>query len=244
LIPPPGEMTKNWPAFAKPIIDLWNLASTNLQGLTMQFKDQIEVAGNWLFTELAGIGKNILQFLASIFLAGVFLVYSEPISKSIVKIFKKVAGKNGEKFATLSVVTVRNVFKSVIGVAFIQATLASIGFFIAGVPYAGLWTILCLITGIIQLGVWIIVIPISVYMFMATGTLTAILFAVWIIFVALSDNFIKPILMGRGAPVPMMVIFLGSIGGFIYTGFIGLFMGAIVLSIGYKLFMAWVETEN
>jgi len=244
LFQAPSAVTKNWPAIAKPVADLVDLASVNLKGLTMQFKDQLEVAGNWLFTELAGIGKSILQFLASIFLAGVFLVYSEPISKSILKIFKKVAGKNGEKFASISVITVRNVFKGVIGVALIQATLASIGFFIAGVPYAGLWSVICLITSIIQLGVWIIAIPVSIYMFTVTGTLNATIFAIWMIFVSLSDNIVKPILLGRGSPVPMMVIFLGSIGGFIYIGFIGLFLGAIVLSIGYKLFMVWVEIES
>ena len=66
--------------------------------------------------------------------------------------------------------------------------------------------------------------------------------AVWLILVMLSDNFLKPLLLGRGAPVPMPVIFLGSIGGFMTMGFLGLFVGAIVLSIGFKLFESWLNS--
>ncbi len=118
------------------------------------------------------------------------------------------------------------------------------GFFIAGVPFAGLWSIICLFTGIVQIGVGPIGIPIAIYMFTATDTLTAVLFAIWMVIVTLSDNFIKPFIMGMGAPAPMLVVFLGSIGGFIYSGFMGLFLGAIVLSVGYRLFRLWIGQEQ
>ena len=81
-------------------------------------------------------------------------------------------------------------------------------------------------------------------MFYNADTLTAALLMVWLILVMLSDNFLKPVLLGRGAPVPMLVIFLGSIGGFISMGFIGLFIGAVVLSLGFKLFQAWLESDS
>jgi predicted PurR-regulated permease PerM len=244
LIPPPGEATKNWPAFAQPIIDIWQLASKNIGAATMQYKDQLEIVGTFILRSLASIGQGVLQFVASIVLAGVFLIYSEPLSNSMLKIFKKLAGKDGENMASLSVVTVRNVFKGVLGVAFIQAALAGLGYFIAGVPYAGLWTLISLILAIVQIGVGPVAIPIAIYMFTVTDTLTATLLAIWMIPVTLSDNILRPILMGMGAPVPMLVIFMGAIGGFIFTGFIGLFLGAIILSIGYKLFLVWIETET
>jgi predicted PurR-regulated permease PerM len=244
LIPPPGETTKNWPSIAKPIVDLWQHASENLQEAAMQYKNQLEVVGTWLLKSLASIGQGVLQFVGSIVLAGVLLVYSDPLSKSMIKIFKKLAGKDGENMASLSVATVRNVFKGVLGVAFAQATLAGLGYFIAGVPYAGLWTVISLILAIVQIGVGPVAIPIAIYMFSATDTLTATLLAIWMIPVTLSDNILRPILMGIGAPVPMLVIFMGAIGGFIYTGFVGLFLGAIVLSIAYKLFLVWIETDT
>ncbi len=244
LIPPPGEIVKNWPSIFHPVVDLWQLASENLQAAAMQYKDEVGVAGTWIFKSLASIGQGVVQFVASIFIAGVFLVYSEPISKAMLKIFIKLSGKNGENLANLSVGTIRSVFKGVLGVAFIQAALASIGFFIAGVPYAGLWSVVSLFLAIIQIGVGPVAIPIAVYMFFVTDTLTATLLAIWMVPVTLSDNILRPILMGMGAPVPMLVIFMGAIGGFITSGFIGLFLGAIVLSIGYKLFIVWLESEG
>lgn len=244
LIPPPGEAAKNWPAFMKPVLDLWTSASDDLKDFSIQYKEELTVAGTWLAKTLAGIGKGVLEFIASIFLAAVFLVYSEPIGKAMTRIFKKLAGKNGEEFAAITAVTVRNVFKGVLGVASIQTLLVGLGFFIAGVPHAGLWTVLCLVLAIVQVGVGPIAIPIAIYMFTATDTLTATLLALWMIPVTLSDNILRPILMGRGALVPMLVIFMGAIGGLMYDGFIGLFLGAIILSIMYKLFMAWLGPET
>ncbi len=81
-------------------------------------------------------------------------------------------------------------------------------------------------------------------MFTITSPLNAILFAVWMIVVASTDNVLTPILMGRKSSVPMLVLLMGSMGGFITIGFLGLFLGAVILSIGYKLFDAWLNTET
>ncbi len=244
LIPPPGGNTANWPAIAKPIVDFWHLASDNLQEAILKYSDQVKEYGGWLLIELAGIGEGIIYFSFSIIIAGFLLVYSNSSFVVSQKIFRKLAGKNGDNFASITVITIRNVIKGVFGVAFIQAIMAGIGFFVAGVPFAGLWTILCLILAIVQIGLGPIVIPVAIYMFSVTETTSAVFLSIWLGIAFLSDNVLKPILMGRNAPAPMLVIFIGSIGGFIYNGFIGLFLGAIILTIGYKLFLIWLDTEN
>jgi len=134
--------------------------------------------------------------------------------------------------------------KGILGVAVIQATMAGVAFFIAGVPYAGVWTVACLFLAIIQVGGGPVIIPIIIYMFSTSSTLTASLLAVWLVITLLSDNILKPILLGRGAPAPTLVVFLGAIGGFISSGFLGLFLGAVVLTIGYKLFMLWINPSE
>jgi predicted PurR-regulated permease PerM len=156
-------------------------------------------------------------------------------------LFVSLAGERGSDFADISTITIRNVVKGILGVAIIQGILAGIGFAIAGVPGAGVWAFLCLFLAIIQIGIAPVAIPVIIFMFYSASTLTAGLLMVWLIFVMLSDNFLKPILLGRGAPVPMLVIFLGSIGGFISMGFIGLFVGAVILSLSFKLFRAWLN---
>ena len=217
------------------------MASHNLQATTIKYQNEFKVVGGWLIRAFAGFGTGIAQFVASLILSGVLLVYTDSISMSMRKLFIKLAGEKGDDFTHTTILTVRNVFKGVLGVAFIQAFLAGIGFFIAGVPYPGFWTMICLILAIVQIGVGPVAIPISIYMFSVTDTFTATLLALWMIPVTLSDNILRPILMGRGAPVPMLVIFLGSIGGFIYQGFVGLFLGAIILSLGYKLIISWLD---
>jgi predicted PurR-regulated permease PerM len=244
LIPPPGGSTANWPNIAKPIVDFWQLASDNLQEAIVKYSDQVKEYGTLLLLALAGISKGILSFIVSIIIAGVLLIYSDSSEAVTKKIFGKLVGIHNENFTEIIVRTIRNVVKGILGVAVIQTIMAGIGFFIAGVPFAGLWTILCLILAIVQVGVGPIAIPVAIYMFSVSDTTTAVILAIWLGITLISDNVLKPILLGRNAPAPMLVIFLGAIGGFIYNGFIGLFLGAIILTIGYKLFMIWLDTET
>lgn len=244
LIPPPDQSVQSWPAFTKPIVDIWILASNSLQSFIIQYKEQVAEAGRWLFSAIAGIGLGILQFVISILIAGVMLVYAESGSQALERVFVRLAGKRGHDFAQLSEVTIHQVVKGILGVAVIQTTLASIGFFIFGVPAAGLWAVICLILAIVQIGVGPVVVPLIIYMFSVADPTTASLFMVWSIVVLVSDNILRPILLGRGAPVPTLVIFLGSIGGFISTGFIGLFLGAVILSLAYKLAEEWLSDSE
>ncbi len=243
VVPAPGERVANWPSFAKPIVDFWQLASDNIQEAALKYSDQIKAAGIWFLSALAGIGKGLLQFVVSIIIACVMLIYSSDLSKAAKKIFVNLAGKDGDKFSAIAVGTIRNVVKGILGVAVIQTTMAGLGFFIAGVPFAGIWTVICLILAIVQVGVGPVAIPIAIYMFSVSDTLTATLLAVWLLITLISDNVLKPILLGRGAPAPMLVIFMGAIGGFIFNGFLGLFLGAVILSIGYKLLITWMNKD-
>jgi predicted PurR-regulated permease PerM len=97
---------------------------------------------------------------------------------------------------------------------------------------------------VLQIPLIFITLPIIIYLFAEKELITAIIWSVLIFVAGLSDNVLKPILLGKGAPVPMLVIFIGVIGGFIFSGFIGLFTGAIVMSIGYKLFLGWINSDN
>lgn len=244
IIPPPGDRVASWPGFTKPIIDAWQLASDNLQSTVVTYQEQVTAAVKALLASIAKTSLGILQFVLSIIIAGVILVYSDEGGDTLKRIFVKIAGDRGAEYANLSEATIRNVVKGILGVAVIQTLLAGLGFVIAGVPAAGLWTFFCLLFAIIQVGVGPIMIPVIIYMFSTADTTTAVIFLIWGVFVLISDNFLKPFLLGRGAPVPMLVVFLGAIGGFIARGFIGLFLGAVILSVGYKLFQAWMADQS
>jgi predicted PurR-regulated permease PerM len=241
LIPPPGEFVRNWPSFTKPFINFWQHASDNLQEAILEHQDQVTTIGAWFFSALSGLGKGIFQFVISIALAAILLIFSATLNEAALKIFNKITPVYGKTFLTLSVDTVGTVIKGVIGVAAIQAVMAGIAFFIVGIPFAGVWTIICLVLSMVQIGSWPILLPMAIYMFSTQDTITASLFAGWMIVVVMTDNVLTPLLMGRGSSVPMLVIFIGTIGGFMAIGFLGLFMGAVTLSIAYKLFVAWLN---
>ena len=186
---------------------------------------------------------GILQFALSIIIAAVFLTYSEDAARSSKKLFIKLAGSRGEEFAAVSEQTVRNVATGVIGVALIQSTLIGVAMLIMELPLAGVWIIITLIFAIAQIPLLLVTIPVIIWCFAVKQPLPAVLWMLYLIVAGASDSYLKPLIMGKGASVPMLVIFLGALGGFIAFGFLGLFLGAIILSLGYKLYLTWLETE-
>src|SRR5205809_2817228 len=134
---------------------------------------------------------------------------------------------------TLAGSTIRAVAKGVLGVAVIQAALAWAGMSFAGVPAPAAWALLVLICAVAQLPSALVLVPVTIYVFASSSKSTAIAFLVWALFVGIIDNVLKPLLLGRGAGVPTLVIVIGAIGGMISSGIIGLFVGAVVLGVGY-----------
>jgi predicted PurR-regulated permease PerM len=239
-IPPPSEDVKSWPLIGNSVYSVWSSASASLEQTLMQYREQIIGYGTALVKGLMSTLSGGLQLIVSLIIAG-FLLVIPGIGVSVRKFVKRLVGERGDEFADLTVKSIGNVVKGILGVAFIQSLIIGIGFLLAGVPFAGLWTLLVLILAILQIPPTLIVIPVIVYLFTALNTVPAILWSVFLLLGGLSDNFLKPILLGQGASVPMLVIFLGVIGGFMLSGFIGLFTGAIVVSIGYKLMVAWMN---
>ena len=239
-IPPPNESVREWPLIGEKIYDIWASFYTNIEDALNNYEGEIAQAGKKVLSSILSLTGTIGMFILSIIIAGVLLSIKGTESLNT-KIFTRLLGKNGAAFAKMSEDTIKSVTKGVIGVAFIQAILLGVIFAFAGVPYAAVWATLCLILGVMQLPPSLISIPIVIYLFSVNETLVASFWAVLIVLAGSVDNILKPILMGRGSSVPMLVVFLGSLGGFMTTGFLGLFTGAIVLSIGYELFMAWVN---
>ena len=240
-IPPPPESVGTWPVIGPPLAKFWSLASVNLGAALEKIGPQIKVVGGWLLSAAGGVGVGILQFVFAIIIAGVLLAHSESGEKTAQAIATRLMGEQGSRLAELARVTVRGVARGILGVAFIQTILAGLGFLAVGLPAAGLLALLSLILAVVQVGVGPIVIPAAIYVFATADTLTAVLFLIWSVFVTLLDNILKPILLGRGAQVPMPVIFVGAIGGLLAYGILGLFVGAVALALGYTLFYAWLR---
>ncbi|MEP7129266.1 MAG: AI-2E family transporter [Chitinophagales bacterium] len=243
-IPLPSEELKTFPIVGSKIFEIWSNAMNNLQGFAMEYQDQLKAIFISLFGMIASTGKGLVMLALAVVVSGVLLANATVAGNFINAFFKRVAGPSGLEITSVAAVTIRNVTRGILGVAFIQAMFAGIGIYVAGVPFAGLWTMICFMLSVMQIGMLPVSVGVIIYIWTSAPTSTAIMLTVWMVLVGTMDNVLKPILLGKGAPVPMLVVFLGAIGGFIHSGFIGLFSGAIILSLGYNLFVGWVKKNE
>lgn len=241
-LPAPSESVADWPLIGSWLYDKWLDLSQNMGETLGQYLPEITVWGERVLGTLANTGMGILAFAGSIIIAGIFLIYFESSAESGRKLFKKIAGDRGDEFLEISVQTMRNVAVGVLGVAVIQTTLMGLGLIFAQIPLAGLWILVLLIMTIAQIPALLFSIPVIIYMFAFKDPLPAALWSVYLLLTGALDNILKPMFMGKGSTVPTIVIFLGAIGGFAAFGFIGLFLGAMLLSLAYRLYMAWVSS--
>lgn len=240
-IPPPPVSVKEWPLIGDKAFQIWEQLGTGMDNIIQKYPDEVKTIAGYFLQLLATTGKAFLIFAISILISGVFLSYAEESSRFAHTVFNRLINSTKFDMATISAITIRNVVKGILGVAIIQSLCAGIGMLTVGIPYAGIWTLLCMVLAIVQIGIFPIVIGVLIYVWTTDHTTTAILFTIWMILVGALDNILKPLMMGKGAPVPMLVIFLGSLGGFIYSGIVGLFTGAVILSLAYRLFDAWLK---
>jgi len=240
IIPAPPAGVENWPIIGTRLASAWSQASRDVSEVVRNLAPYIKAAVPGLLSVSSGFGLTVLQFALSIIVAGVLLANAQGAYRVTSSLCNRLFGAAGSEFQQLIGATIRSVTSGILGVALIQSILAGLGFLIAGLPGAGVWTIAFLVAAVLQVGV-VVLIPAVIYMFTIASVSKAVIFLAWCIVVALIDNFLKPLLLGRGVEVPTAVIFLGAIGGFVALGLVGLFVGAIVLSVGYKLFLAWLD---
>lgn len=243
VIPPPKQSVADLPLIGENLYSFWDKSSTNLDNVIKNHREEIKSLATKGAAILGGFGMTVLQFVISIIIGGVFITNTKGASEVCHKIAVRLAGSYGAEFSALSVATVRSVVQGVIGVAFIQSILAGIGMGVVGVPATGIWMLAVLILAIVQLPPILVLAPIIAYVFSVESSSVAIIFMVWAILVSASDAFLKPMLMGRGVDIPMLIILLGAIGGMMMSGIVGLFVGAVVMGLGYKLFIAWIDNE-
>jgi predicted PurR-regulated permease PerM len=242
-IPAPARSVAEWPLVGEKVYKVWSHASRDLPALVDEAQPQLKEFSKKMLEMVAGTAGGVLSFLGSLIIAGIMMAYGRSGARAMSRIICRVAGKEkGPGFYSLSTATIRSVAMGVVGVAFIQALLLGLGFMAAGIPGAGVLAILVLLIGILQLPALLISLPVIGYIWWAGGdsTMMSIVFTIYLLVAGAADNVLKPLLLGRGVDAPMPIILLGALGGMVSAGLIGLFVGAVILALGYVIFMDWV----
>ena len=194
------------------------------------------------FAGSAGFGT--LKFVAAVVISGFLFHYGPRLVAAIKRIQARLVTQRSQDFVALAGLTIRTVAQGVIGVAVLQALLAGIGLKLAGVPHAGVLAFAVLVLAILQIGSAVVLIPVIIWIWATKDFAVALPLTIYLLVVGFADNILKPILMGRGLNTPMLVIFIGVLGGMLAHGILGLFVGPIILAVTWELIMAWIREER
>ena len=242
-VPPPPARVAELPLVGPKLYAAWAQAANDMPAFAKQFGPQLANFTKWVVGAAGGMVGAVLALLLAVILAAITLAYAETARAFIASVLARVTGsrERGKHYMDVIGATVRSVANGVIGVAFVQALLCGIGFFLVGIPGAGILSLLAMALGVVQVPVVLVTLPAIIYAFAVKSTTIAILFTIWFIIAGLSDAVLKPLMIGHGLEVPMPVILLGVIGGVIAYGLVGLFIGAVLLAVGYVLFREWLD---
>ncbi|MDB1124992.1 AI-2E family transporter [Vibrio algarum] len=244
VLPKPNTSIQEIPVVGEKLYTALSSASSNIEGVFSKYSNEIKDLAAQTASIVGSVGGGFVQFIISTIIAGAFMTNADKCLLGITKLAERLTGDKGEELVQLSKSTVRSVVQGVIGVAVIQSIFAGLGLVVAGVPAAAFWALAVLLVAIIQLPPILALLPAIIYMFSGDSTLAASLFLVWCIVISGSDAILKPMLLSRGSEIPMLVILLGALGGMAMSGIVGLFVGAVVLSLTYQLFVAWLASEE
>jgi len=240
-VPPPAERVQEWPLVGEKLYSSWLLASQNLSAALERFGPQLEAMRHSLLDTAGGASVAFLQMFFSAIIAGFFLAAAEVSVGGTRSAVNWLVGERGSVLLAISEATVRSVARGVLGVAIIESIVAAIGLVFAGVPAAGFWTFLILVLSIVQVPPLLVMIPMLFYVLSIAGPVGSTVFLVCTVLVVGIDTFLKPVLLGRTVDAPMLVILMGAIGGMMLMGIVGLFVGAVVVVVGWELLQFSLE---
>jgi len=195
----------------------------------------------WFVARAGSLGVTMLHFLLTTIIAAIMYAKGEVIRSGVLSFAGRLAGPQGEEVALLAAKAVRGVALGVVLTALIQTALGGAGLFIAGVPAAALLTAVTFMLCLAQIGPALVLVPAVIWLYWQDSALWGTILLIFTIVALTIDNVIRPILIKKGADLPLLLIFAGVIGGLIAFGVIGLFIGPVMLAVTYTLLKAWVK---
>ncbi len=244
LIPPPPDSVAAWPIIGEQLSNVWWLATTNLHAALAEVKPQADAVTRGLLKASAGVSLAVLQFAVSLIIAGLLFGPAQSLAATLQALEARILSERGHRIFNLIHATMNNVARGVIGVALLQTTLAGIGYLVSGYPFGAAITLVVLVFSILSLPATLVVLATVIYAWTFMDTLPALIFTIYMVPVGILDNFLRPMIVAHGLPVPIAIMFIGVIGGALTGGLLGLFIGPVVLAIGYQLFSAWISDDD
>ena len=244
-LPQPPSWVAGIPLVGRRISATWlELAALPREELAARAAPYTSTAVRWIIAQAGGIGATLLQLILILAVAPILWAKGEVAARAVTAFANRLGGQRGENAVVLAGQAIRAVALGVVVTALVQAVLAGLGLAIAGVPFAGVLSALALLSSIAQLGPAPVLIPAVIWLFWSGNPVWGTILGVWTVIVGLLDNVIRPLLIKKGADLPLLLILVGVIGGLIAFGVVGLFVGPVVLAVSYTLLVAWTRTDE
>ena len=243
-LPAPPTWLREYP-YGETIYQKWEKSSQDRTQLIQDLSPLLKQGATKLGQMAGKVGVGLLEFALALIICGFFFAYGETLTRSGQMTLQKLFGPKGDELLDISARTIRSVMLGILGTAALQAALMCIGFSLAGVPQVVLLGFAGFFFASLQLSCGIVWVPVVIWLFLEGKTGWAVFNLIWGIgVVGLVDNFTKPYLISRGSNLPFGIIFLGVIGGFIAYGFLGIFFGATLMAVAFRLFKEWLAGDT
>ncbi len=245
LLSGPPEWLASMPLIGDRLAASWQqLAAVSAAEISAYLAPLTRTIGLWFLSQVGNLGLLLVQFLLTVIITAILSANGETAVAGIESFVRRLAGEQGVKAVHLGAMAVRGVALGVVVTAIVQSAFAGVGIAIAGVPFAMLLTAVMFILGVAQIGPAPVLIGAVIWVYSRSGVAWGTALLVWSIFCMTFDNLLRPMLIRRGADLPLLLIFAGVIGGLIAFGVIGLFIGPVVLAVAYTLLVDWVSEEE
>jgi len=244
-VPPAPSWLATIPVIGSRLASRWQqVASATPEEVSARLAPLASTIMLWFVGKVGSLGLLLVQLLLTVVVVAILYSRGETAARGVDRFARRLAGPQGENAVHLAARGVRAVALGVVVTAIIQTVLVGIGLVVAGVPFATILIALVFVLAVAQLGPALVLIPAAIWVYARSGAVWGTVFLVWAIFCGTFDNFVRPLLIRRGADLPLLLVFAGVIGGLIAFGIIGLFIGPVVLAVAYTLLVDWVNDQN
>jgi len=244
-LPPPPDVIRHLPFVGPKVAAAWEQAvASGAEGLVAKLAPYANDIVKWFVSEVGGVGFLVLQFLLTVVISALMYAGGEGAADTVKRFGRRLAGERGENTVKLAGQAIRGVALGVGVTAIVQSVVSGIGLAIVGVPFAGLLTAVIFMLCIAQLGPMLVLVPVVAWLYWTGDAGWGTFLLLLTLVVGTMDNFLRPILIRRGADLPLLLILAGVIGGLVAFGLVGIFVGPVLLAVSYKLLADWIAEAD
>ncbi len=243
-LPAPPDWLQGVPLVGRKAASTWReFAASGPEDLSLKLAPYARDVGGWLLAEVGSFGAVTVKFLLAVVIAAILFAHGETAAMGVRRFGRRLAGEHGDQVVRIAGQAIRGVALGVVVTAFVQSAMGGIGLAVAGIPFAAIMTAIMFLLALAQIGAVPVMVVAIVWLYWKGAVGWAIALLLWSLVVGSLDNVLRPILIKRGADLPLLLILVGVLGGLIAFGLVGIFVGPVVLAVAYMLLEAWVRQE-